>query len=189
MKKFMQILLVCVLTGLVSLVQAATITNTVGGYGFPWNGSGEAYLFKAKTLDLSAVTVGSNDTVQVIKIPANSKVLAVQYRVTDATSTNNAVTFDIGDASDADGWASNVSTTNEAGWITSELAYTVTQERGAVVYGSVTNTLLTNVTVATTGYTAGKMYTENGTINLHFDNDPGASGQIDVTAIVIRAAE
>lgn len=169
---FIVVLMMFVMFGIMS-VFSATLTNTVGGFGFPHNASGQAYLLQAKTLDLSTLSVASNDTVKVINIPANSMVLSVQYRVSEATSTNNAVTFDVGDAANAAGYASNISTTNAAGWQASNFAATAA----------------TTGVVTVTGYTAGKFYAANDTINVHFDDNPGTSGKIDVTAIVIKAAE
>jgi len=152
---------------------ADTINNTVGGFGFPYNAGGQAFLLKAKTLDLSVLTVASNDTVQVINIPAGSRVLGVQYRLTTATATNKVTTFDIGDGANAAGWASNVSSTNEAGWQASGFAASAA----------------TNGVITVTGYSAGKFYAADDTIDVHFDGDPGSSGKIDVTAVVIRAVE
>lgn len=146
----------------------ATITNTVGGAGLPWAGGKQMYLLEGE-LDLSDVTVGSNDTVQVVNIPENCKVFSVQYTVDTATSTNNVVTFDVGDGTDPDGWISNASSTNTAvGWVESTLALTFSG---------------TNV-VTVTGYTEGKLYTVDDTIDLHFDNNPGSTGVIKVSALV-----
>jgi hypothetical protein len=147
----------------------ATITNTVGGFGLPWSGGKQMYLLEG-SVDLSEVTVASNDTVQVINIPANCKVLSVQYTVDTATSTNNVVTFDVGDGSDADGWIADASSTNTAlGWVDSTLALVFTG---------------TNVVTAT-GYTEGKLYKADDTIDLHFDDNPGSTGVIKVSAFVV----
>lgn len=166
-------------------LHAATITNLTGGAGFPYTPSGEAYLLMGKQLDLSSTSVGSNDTVQVINIPADCKVLCVQYKVT--TVATNDVTFDVGDGSDPDGYASNISATNAAGWATSQLAYTTTSVTLTNTTDGWTNTVVTGV--SSTGYTDGELYTTADTVDLHFDDDPGDTGVIDTSAVVVRTAD
>jgi hypothetical protein len=231
--KFMAALMALfVLSGVMAF--GATTDLTVGGYGLPVKGSGQAYLLKAPRLDLSATAVASNDTVNLISIPAGCKVLAVQYEV--VTAATNDVTFDVGDADNASGYFSNVSATNEAGLVTTEVAYTLTSSDveyissntvtsadvpyvmsntfADIVYDSdgsatmVTQTVAVAETigtqtvvsavspvmstqtvvtaVATTGYSAGKLYTEQTSIGLHFDDAPGSTGVIDVTVILVN---
>jgi len=134
----------------------ATIDTTVGGDGFPANAGGERYVLKAVELDLSATTVASNDVVQVITIPDNAIVLAVSYEV--STACANGVTIDIGDGADPNGYVNNLSSTNTAGWVTSGISATL----------------------------SGKLYTSADTIDLTFDDAPGATGKINVTVILIR---
>lgn len=153
---------------------AASITNTVGGFGFPANASGQAYLLTAKTLDLSATTVALSNSVAMINIPAGSRVLGVQYKVTTSTSTNNITTFDVGDDANASGWASNVASTNGAGWQASAFSATCGTNGGALTV---------------TGYSAGKFYAADDTIDLRFDGTPGTIGAVDMSAIVIRAVK
>ncbi len=154
--KFNALLMVVLVCGLFAM--GATHDLTVGGYALSGTDGGQCYKIKAATLDLSVTTIASNDVVQVINIPANCIVLSVQHEV--VTVATNAVTFDVGDGADPNGYTDGVSTTNALGLATSGLSAAL----------------------------GGKCYTANDTIDLTFDDAPGSVGTIDVTAIVINAS-
>ena len=81
---------------------AATFDQTVGGAtGYSAAARPKVFVFK-NTLDLSDTTGTVADVFQMIKIPADSLVLAVVPTVT--TAEGAALTFDVGDGDNADGW-------------------------------------------------------------------------------------
>lgn len=156
MKK-LQVCLIAALVAFASLsVVAETIDLTVGdGVGLADADAGGFYVVD-RSVDFSTQNVTTNDVVQLIDIPANTRVVAVQAEtVTAATqNTNTTQTFTVGDGSDADGWVSSLSVVTTA---KASSAPTVTA----------TGPQSTNLTVTVSpAYGLGKQYTAADTIDL-----------------------
>lgn len=88
---------------------AATTDATPAGTGFGVAGESGVFTIQ-QTLDLSATSVASNDTVQVLDIPAGTVVLGVVVDI--ETATASATTIDAGDNAGAALYVSNKSSTN-----------------------------------------------------------------------------
>jgi hypothetical protein len=68
------------------------------------------------TIIATPITVGTTDTVQVLKIPANSWVSSAGYSVLTAEATNTTTQIELGDGVDTDRWvaAATVTTVRES---------------------------------------------------------------------------
>lgn len=109
----MKKIIVALVSGLVAFnVIAETYDLAVGdGSGFSATLSSPRALVVEQTLDFAVQNVTTGDVVQLIDIPANTYVLAVQAEVVSAATenTNTTQTITVGD-SDADGWITSLST-------------------------------------------------------------------------------
>lgn len=141
---------------LVLTATAATYTNTTGGTaGFAYSSAARSYVLEQE-LDFSDYPVTTNDVVQLFSLDAPCYVSQVAYSVTTISTTNAATTqtVDIGDGSDTDGYKSGLSTLALADPNASSFAI-----------GSITVTGNAPYAVSATGYTAGKFYNANDTID------------------------
>ena len=138
----------------IGVCNAETQDKTVGGTsGYPAKGFGGAVLFE-RTIDfsLSANTGTSNDTFQLLNIPAGTFIVGVGYEIEanaagTYTGEDGTLTVDIGDDDDTDGWfdGANVATGQTAcawsTWAFGGVAAVVTN------VADTTGTFATNVSV------------------------------------------
>lgn len=89
-------LIAVALVGIITVpARGAEVTNTTGSFEFSASAANKTFVVPG-SVDLTAVTVSSNDTIVVIDIPSNTVLDALQYAV--AVTNGSALTFDIGDS-------------------------------------------------------------------------------------------
>jgi hypothetical protein len=151
------LVLIAGLALLVAGVRAANQDHTVGGtVGYPHTASGGTYLM-SRTLDFSSssTTGTSGDVYLLLNIPSNTYVKAVGYGWT--TGEDSTLTVDIGDGADPDGWVDG------ANVLTGQVESAIS---GITFLHVNTNTLV--------GYSNGKLYTANDTLDLKLNNNADA---------------
>lgn len=80
---------------------AVTTNMTSGGYAYPTDAQGKTYVL-ANTIDFATHALASNDTINVLNVPADTVVNFVEYKV--LTTNDASSTFNIGDAASASRW-------------------------------------------------------------------------------------
>ena len=119
----------------------ATKDKTVGGTGvLAANDSGEGFTLKGE-IDFAVDNQSSGDIIQLISIPADTHVLAVDTKV--VTAEGGTLTYESGDAVDPNGW-------------------------DAAVDGNVAGSVQGNGAFASDG---GKLYTSADTLDIVINND------------------
>ena len=83
----------------------ATVDATVGGTELAAKDAGEGFTLNA-TFDFAKTNQLSGDVIQVIALPADVRVLAVDVKVD--TAEGGTLTFEVGDGTDPNGWAAAV---------------------------------------------------------------------------------
>lgn len=181
--------LVLGLAGVAGAFGASTYSNLVGdAYVLSQYENVGTFVVKGQ-VDLSdfSTAVAPTDVIQVIRIPSNTYVFSVMYRVTtaltNASSATNSVTLYVGDGADVDGWVWGVDATNR----------TYNFGTKAFTAGTLTGTNFTGVVVtnAGVGYTSGKLYTADDTIDVWFSSslaNLGSKGIYDVRAVCVPVA-
>lgn len=176
------------LIALAGFVFATETDITVGSAALP--AYSIEYAKISAEVDFATYNMTTNDILNVIDVPSNCIVEAVYVSVV-STSTTTSATFDVGDGSDADGYKSNVSIAALSAAFTSA-AQTMTFTTAVITNvpladHSTTNlyTVVTGGTSAATGYTAGKLYTANDTIDITADGVL-TDGIVQVVAIIKR---
>lgn len=138
------------------------------GTGFPYTGNNNQFLLEG-TFDSSVQALAQNEVAELINIPANTFVQKVFYKIT--TGEGAARNFELGDATDTDGYLVSTSAQNAGGWVAC----------GLVLTEAAPNTV--------TGYTGGKLYTAADTLDLKAVTALGLSeAVIEVKALCIRLA-
>jgi len=175
MKKF-QVSLIAALVAFASLSAVAeTFDLTVGdGVGLADADAGGFYVID-RSVDFDAQNVTTGDVVQVIDIPANTRVVSVQAEtITAATqNTNTTQTFTIGDGTDPDGWVTSISVVttakaSSAPSIAGTSALTLQKDNTGTTNNMhyVTNATAAVTLAVTPAYGLGKQYTAADTIDL-----------------------
>ena len=131
----------------------ATIDLREGGtLALPVNTGFGALTVMENTIDFAAHPQTADQLVQLFHVPAGTIVLAVGYRV--ETLEGGTLTFDIGDADNADDYIDGANGNNSSAY-----------------YGWSLLTLTEGTPNTVTGYTAGKLYESAGVIGLTPKND------------------
>ncbi|MBF0316790.1 MAG: hypothetical protein HQL04_01325 [Nitrospirae bacterium] len=97
----------------------ATIDMTTGTSAIPHNGIDKEYRIKNR-LDFGTTNVAASDTINIVKIKANTHVKKVYTKV--ITPEGAVATCTIGDSADADGFDASVNLNAAAGTITQSTA-------------------------------------------------------------------
>lgn len=142
---------------------AADIDNRAGTTGYSWKDASRTFVLE-NTLDLSANTALTNQVYNLIQITAPAFVQAVYWSVTEAAGASTL--FEIGDGSDTDGFVASTSLTN----VTSGFSLPSYSSNGS----------------NTVGYSSGKYYSANDTIDLKSVGNIPTDGTIVVKVIVVN---
>lgn len=142
-----------------------TIATMLGSNKKPWEGSNKVYLMRQR-LNFSETPCASGDVVQALSIPANTFVQKAFCNI--VTAEGGALTAELGDGADANGWDVQVDLNAAAG--------TITAPSMALSEGT-PNTY-------TDAYAPGKLYDAADTIDLVLGGAADAA-VVDVYAICV----
>jgi len=136
----------------------ATVDLTAGGGEIPYVGSPNGAYVKKNAVDFSVASRNASDVLQLIDVPADTLVLAVQWKVT--TAEGGTFTFDLGDGVDPNGYVDNANG----------------------------NALAAGASLATTAFSVavggGKYYSAADTIDMVLDHAVDAA-KIEVRALMV----
>lgn len=144
-------------------IYASAINLRVGGTGYAWKDAGRVFVVE-NTVDFSQHESATNQVFEMIQITAPAIVHAIYWSVDSAA--NAGVTFEVGDATTANGFIAATTATNVAKGA-SQPAYTYD-----------------GTNVLTTGYSAGKFYAANASINLKTPAAIPTTGKVTIKALV-----
>jgi hypothetical protein len=164
MKNISKIIVAIIAAAVLGGVVYGQINVREGGTGYAWRDSARTFVV-SKTLDLSNHTSATNQVFELIQVTAPAFVSAVYWEVVSAA--NAGVTFEIGDGADTDGYVAARSATNISSGVSS-LAITVG----------------TNFAASVTGYTAGKYYAANDSIDVKFPGNIPTTGILKFKAVI-----
>lgn len=143
----------------------ATVASLLNAAAIPHSGLSKVYLVRNR-LDFSKTPVANADVVQALSIPANTVVLKAFCNI--VTAEGGALTAELGDGADANGWDVQVDLNAAAGTIT---APSMALNEGAP------NTY-------TDAYAPGKLYDAADTIDLTMGGAADAA-IVDVYALCV----
>lgn len=95
---------------------------TINGLGtnvsaaVPFETFGSLFILK-NTVDFDALGAANGDVVQVLAVPAGTRVIAVESEIVTPSNAATSATMDIGDSADSDGYDAAVSLKASAGTI------------------------------------------------------------------------